>query len=182
MTRIKRFNGERFYLADAGTKSWMNQLAHGFRNRNIKARVVPDPDVKGDYCLYINDYPERWRGINGAPAYNVNPFFMWRSPAQSKRGITEGRADINYITKSGRVIPAKDMGAVVYRVHPSGRTTKMQRLSDKKKGKRKGGKCPTCGSVNTEPSWGAEGYLQCNTCGAEWRHPRGHTVKGSRKR
>lgn len=135
MDRIKRFRGEPFYLADSGTKSWMNQLAAGFRNRNIKARVVPDQDVRGDYCLYINDYPERWRGINGAPAYNVNPFFMWRTPAQGKRGITEGRADIHYITKSGRVIPAKDMKATVYRVTPSGRTIRSVRLSDRKKGK-----------------------------------------------
>ena len=30
-------------------------------------------------------------------------------------------------------------------------------------------KCPRCSSRNIEPSWGSEGYYQCNECGAEWR-------------
>jgi len=29
-------------------------------------------------------------------------------------------------------------------------------------------KCPKCGSRNTEPSWGAYGYSQCNKCGKEF--------------
>jgi hypothetical protein len=28
-------------------------------------------------------------------------------------------------------------------------------------------KCPECGSTDTEPSYGAAGYIQCNKCGAE---------------
>ena len=32
-------------------------------------------------------------------------------------------------------------------------------------------KCPYCGSTNTEPSWAAEGYLQCNECGGEYPTP-----------
>lgn len=28
--------------------------------------------------------------------------------------------------------------------------------------------CPECKSKNIEPSWGSEGYMQCNKCGHEW--------------
>lgn len=28
--------------------------------------------------------------------------------------------------------------------------------------------CPQCKSRDIEPSWGAEGYMQCNNCGKEW--------------
>jgi ribosomal protein L37AE/L43A len=31
--------------------------------------------------------------------------------------------------------------------------------------------CPYCKSKNTEPSWGAAGYLQCNKCGREFPDP-----------
>jgi ribosomal protein L37AE/L43A len=31
--------------------------------------------------------------------------------------------------------------------------------------------CPNCHSKDTEPSWGAEGYIQCNSCGAEFGDP-----------
>lgn len=41
-------------------------------------------------------------------------------------------------------------------------------------------KCPSCKNTDTEPSWGAEGYMQCNSCGAEFQHPKGHTVKSSK--
>lgn len=37
-------------------------------------------------------------------------------------------------------------------------------------------KCPDCGSYLTEPSLGSEGYMQCNNCGSEFRHPKGTTV------
>ncbi|MGA3193245.1 MAG: hypothetical protein ABSD73_12225 [Candidatus Bathyarchaeia archaeon] len=34
---------------------------------------------------------------------------------------------------------------------------------------RKSNICPKCHSTKIEPSWGSEGYMQCNVCGHEWR-------------
>lgn len=68
------------------------------------------------YCML----PEEWTARGGT----------LRKPGN--RSITgQGRTDIYYITRSGRVIPAKDMKATLYRVTPSGRTI---RLPDKKPG------------------------------------------------
>ncbi len=32
--------------------------------------------------------------------------------------------------------------------------------------------CPECGSPEIEQSYGSFGYMQCNSCGAEWRQGR----------
>jgi hypothetical protein len=77
MRKGRLFGGERFWVADAGAKGWMEELAEGFRKRGVKARLVPDRAVPGDYQLYINKTPAMFRGKNGAPAYNVNPFPKW---------------------------------------------------------------------------------------------------------
>jgi hypothetical protein len=74
------FGSETYYLADEGSKGWMEKLADGFRKRGIKARLVPDTAVHGDYRLYISENPAKHRGIRGAPKYNVNPFHKWKGP------------------------------------------------------------------------------------------------------
>jgi len=80
MLKTRMFNGYKYYRADEGSTDWMKTLAVGFRKINVKSRVIPDIKIRGDSILYISKNPAQFRGIKGAPAWNVNPFPKWKDP------------------------------------------------------------------------------------------------------